>query len=986
MKIRHQRARRAPSLLLLMGVTLTLAGCQSPVVPDVEGSIEGSVTVGSGSPLGGVTATLDPGGQSVETNADGSFTFADLAPGSYTVTISGFPSGVTFPSPSRPVTVPPAGGAARVDFVGAWPPVAAQALDPPPGVVGEAYTVSLTATGGDGTYSWAISAGALPVGLALNATSGTISGTPTNAESVTTTATVSSGDGQSDDIDIDFSIYPVLEVTTETLPEAVVGTPYMATLAASGGDGSATWSLAAGALPSGVAMDSSSGALSGTVNAAGSATFTVRATSGDEQVAERELLISAWAPLEIDADPPVSGIVGVPYTHVWTAAGGTGPYTWTVSGGSLPDGLTLDPSTGELSGTPTSSGSFDFSVSVTSADGQAAEVSATLETFAVLVLSAPDLGSGVVGSAYTGSLSASGGDGSFSWSVTEGTLPQGLTLDMATGAITGTPTMVESRDFSIRVQSGDGQTADAEAMIVVWAELMIEVDTPPNGVVGVDYSHTWVASGGPGAHEWAITAGTPPEGLTLDPETGELSGTPTSAQLSEFTVSVTSTDGQSAEANVTVGTFDPLEFPAPDLPDGLVGAAYSGSLVASGGDGQLTWSLAEGTLPSGLLLSGSTGMISGTANAAGSPTATVRVESGDGQSVERMIQIDVWNVLTVTDSPVTDGQIEIDYQGGLEATGGDGQYSWTVTAGALPAGMALEPATGTLMGAPTTTGEFDFTAQVTSGDGQTAEGIFAFRVTLNPNSVCSSFPDSEVAAFADEVVAADVRTELGLDPADDITCGALTTITRLAVSDGGTDLAGLQNLTALDYLNIDSNGVTSLAPLSTLTALGDLRFSYNQITDISPLTGMTSIWRLRLEGNPIADFSVLSTLTGLTTVGLGETGITDLAPVVSLPVLTWLSVPMNGITDISMISTMTGLDFLNLRGNALTDISAVSALTSIRDLVLDQNPDLANVQPILDNPGITTGDRIFLRQTSVSCADVTLLEATGAEIRSDCSQ
>lgn len=1143
MKIRHSLVRARPgrtAIALASSLLLALAACETPVALDIEGSISGSVTIGSGRPLTGVTVTLDPGGQSVVTGTDGSYAFNGLTPGAYTVTISGFPAGLGFSTTTQSTSVPSAGGTVRNDFAGTWPPVVAEAVAPPSGVVGVEYSLTLSATGGDGNYTWSVSTGSLPEGLALGPSDGVINGSPTTASTVSFTGTATSGDGQSDDVEVVISIYPVLDIAAPSLPDGVVGTAYTATLSAEGGDDSYMWSVVSGALPAGLSLNGSTGSLSGAGSAAGQFTFTVRVTSGDEQVAEREITISTWAELEIEADPAPSGVVATPYAHPWVAVGGSGSNEWAVVSGTLPDGLTLNPSTGELSGTPATAGSFDFSISVTSSDGQSDEAAVTVETFEPLQFPTPNLASGIVGSGYDQALAANGGDGQLSWSVTAGTPPTGLILDTGNGTISGTATTAESQTFTVRVESGDGQTAAVEITISVWDALAIESGIPPSGVVAEPYAHLWTAVGGSGANVWAVASGTLPDGLMLDPSNGELSGTPTNAGSLNFAISVTSADGQSDEVAATVATFEPISFPLIELPSGVVGSMYDESLAASGGDGQFSWTITEGTLPQGLTLGANTGDMTGTTSSAGSQTFTVHVESGDGQSDEQSLTINVQPVLAITTPTVADGEIDIDYDGDIDATGGDGDYAWALTVGSLPTGMTLDPGTGALVGAPTGTGNFDFTAEVTSGDGQTAEGAFALRVTLNPTSACSSFPDSEVVAFADEIVEADVRSALGLGPMADITCGALPPLTSLFLSTGVSSLAGVQNLTELqaligstgtiddlspvagltglnslslvgysitdlspigslpslasltldnnqistldqltgltqlqwltmrdnllvdldgvenatsltgltltrnqltdlsalnsltgltrfeagqnplsdlsalsghtglldvgvrrtqvsdltplaaltllEELDIDSSNVFSLAPLTGLTALADLAFSYNQITDLSPLSGKTSIWRLRLEGNPISDFSALSTLTGLRTIGLGETGITDLTPVVALPSLTWLSVPMNGITDISVISTMSGLEFLNVRGNALTDISAVSTLTSIRDLVLDQNPDLSNVQPILDNPGVTGGDRVFLRETSVSCADVALLEATGADIRSDCGQ
>ncbi len=85
-----------------------------------------------------------------------------------------------------------------------------------------------------------------------------------------------------------------------------------------------------------------------------------------------------------------------------------------------------------------------------------------------------------------------------------------------------------------------------------------------------------------------------------------------------------------------------------------------------------------------------------------------------------------------------------------------------------------------------------------------------------------------------------------------------------------------------------------------------------------------------------------------------------------------------------MLSGLTNLTRLFLDDNSITDIGALSGLTSLIFLHLTNNPNLTDIQPLLDNTGLSAGDTVYLRSTNVSCADVAALQAKGVDVISDC--
>jgi hypothetical protein len=279
-----------------------------------------------------------------------------------------------------------------------------------------------------------------------------------------------------------------------TLPAAVAGKSYDATLTASGGLAPYTWSVTSGSLPASLVLNPATGQLSGVPDAAGNSTFTltVQDQSNPPQTSSTTASISIAAPLmAVTASGIPDGVVGEPFATNLTATGGTPPFTWSVTPGSLlPAGLSLNPS-GALSGTPTNaspSGTMT-SVTVTDAASPAQSVAGiiTVRVGAKLTVTSPAmLPAAQATKAYTATLAATGGIGSPTWTVTSGALPTGLTLNAATGKITGTPTAAGNSAFTLSVQdqSNPPQVNSSTASIDVSAAPDFTLTLPASLSVG----------------------------------------------------------------------------------------------------------------------------------------------------------------------------------------------------------------------------------------------------------------------------------------------------------------------------------------------------------------------------------------------------------------------------------------------------------------------------------------------------------------------
>ncbi len=385
----------------------------------------------------------------------------------------------------------------------------------PGGTVGVAYSASLAASGGTPGYSWSLASGSLPGGLTLSA-AGQIAGTPTTTGPYSFTVQVSDSGSPAQTATKSLSISvaatppPTLSISTSSLLGGTVGVTYSASLAASGGTPGYSWSLASGSLPGGLTL-SAAGQIAGTPTTTGPYSFTVQVSDSGSpaQTATKSLSISVAAPppppLSISTSSLPNGTVGVAYNATVSATGGTAGYSWSIVSGLLPAGLTMAATSGQISGTPSAAGNYDFTLQVT--DSGAPAQTAT-QSYSVNVAANPPVITttslaAVQNSPYTSTLAASGGVPPYAWLLADGSLPAGLTLS-STGVISGTPTVSGTSSFTVGVTDADNQTASQA--------LSITVSAPPAGlthgplVVGSN-SHWFVDTTGKavalsGSHTW----------------------------------------------------------------------------------------------------------------------------------------------------------------------------------------------------------------------------------------------------------------------------------------------------------------------------------------------------------------------------------------------------------------------------------------------------------------------------------------------------
>ncbi len=480
----------------------------------------------------------------------------------------------------------------------------------PQGVVSASYTGTLSVTGGTAPYTWSIASGQLPAGLSLAPNTGVISGTPTASGSYSFGVSVvdSSSSAQSATATVPLTVAAApatptaLTINSTSLPSGTIGSGYSSSLQASGGTAPYTWSFISGNLPAGLSLNTSTGLISGTPTASGTATFTAAVADAGSPAQTKSVTLSlvvAPVSLAITSSALPAGTQSSSYSRALQAAGGASPYTWSISSGALPAGLSLAPSTGLVSGTPTASGNFSFGVTVKDAGSPAQTTTATITLSLVaagapLAISSTTLPGGTSNQPYSATLNATGGTAPYSWA--SSALPAGLSLAQTTGVISGTPTAsgTTSPTFTVTDSSSPAQTKSVALSLVIAAPaapaLTISASLPA-GTANTAYSSQMSATGGTPAYTWSITTGSLPAGLTLAATTGIISGTPTASGTSNFTATVSDNGNpaqtKSAATSIVVAAAAPPPGPGTTWyvrPDG--GSRYSAGHTSGQCDGK----------------------------------------------------------------------------------------------------------------------------------------------------------------------------------------------------------------------------------------------------------------------------------------------------------------------------------------------------------------------------------------------------------------
>lgn len=417
----------------------------------------------------------------------------------------------------------------------------------------------------------------------------------------------------------------VLSPPSGALPGGTIGQVYSQTITADDELLPTLFIIDSGSLPPGLLL-TNLGTIQGTPTAAGSYTFTVNADA-PPRTGTATYTIEIAEPVSLELSPATlsDGTVGTTYSEWLSTSGGEQPYSYEIVEGSLPDGITLVGA--NITGTPTSSGTSTFKVKVTDSASATGEIEYVLTVNPRTPVVTPNLeflAAGHVGTPYSALIGAAQGISPYTFSITGGTLPPGLTLSTINGniaSISGMPSTSGTFEFTVGItDSGGGTPGTGSSTFKIVIQSGGPAITPSEETValktGEPHSKTINASGGASPYAFE-TSGTLPPGLSFhyDGELAEITGTPTVAGTYVFEVILTDANQNSTSATYTyvVGSQSGLSLTPSGgaLPEAMVGENYHQPVTASGGTGPVLYSLASGKLPKGLILNISTGELNG---------------------------------------------------------------------------------------------------------------------------------------------------------------------------------------------------------------------------------------------------------------------------------------------------------------------------------------------------------------------------------------
>ncbi|HJW34438.1 MAG TPA: putative Ig domain-containing protein [Holophagaceae bacterium] len=604
--------------------------------------------------------------------------------------------------------------------------------------------------------------GTLPPGLAVDPTTGHITGTPTTPGLYTVTiqaTNASNAATQTLNITVLPSVPLSLGYNTPMAFAANAGIPVQgATLGAATPGIPTTFAVTSGSLPAGLSIDGATGNITGAPTTPGIVPFTVTATNGTRTATSSlNYTITPAGSLALAYATPVTFTAG---TAIATQAATLSPLTpgvpttLALTSGSLPPGLTFNATTGDITGTPTTPGVYSFIVTVTNGTRSAIAV----PTYTVTPASPLTLGyttpvQFTQGTAIATQFATVGNATpgvSTTLAVTGGSLPAGLSLNAATGAITGTPTTPGVYPFTVAATNGTrNATSTPTYTVVPSAALTVSYASPQFFPVGsaITSQLPTLANATPGvATTYAVTSGTLPAGLSLNTSDGLISGTPSATGVSTFTITATNgtrsaTSTPTYVVEVTAALI--LDYTTPQTFPPNVAITTQSPTLTNGTPGVSTiYAVISGSLPTGLTLNPD-GTITGTPTVANTYAFTIQATNGTRtatKAVTYTIQNPAPTGLFYT-TPVTYTSGFVISPNNPNPTGG-APTSYAVTSGALPAGLTLNTATGVITGTPTASGSFSVTITGSNAGGSVAQTLsitvlapITAALTANPDTI-----------------------------------------------------------------------------------------------------------------------------------------------------------------------------------------------------------------------------------------------------------
>lgn len=536
------------------------------------------------------------------------------------------------------------------------------------------------------------------MGLSLNATTGILSGVPLQPGTFAIDITASNALGTSSPQPIQVviqtlpSVTPPL-ITSATSANGLAGTAFSHQIQAT----NSPTHFFGTSIPSGLTLNSAIGLISGTPIAIGNFTTQIYAANSGGTATQTLTIVIASALPEITSSGNATAQVGSSFQHQIIASNLPSSY----GASNLPSGVTLNATSGRISGIPTAAGNATVTISASNSAGTTSQaLTITILTAAPIITSA-STSNGTFGTTYSNQITATNNPTQF----TATGLPVGLTINATTGLIRGIP--LEDGAFATKISAINAGGAGNQTLTLLIAPILPRITSlgTATAQVGSSFSYRITASNLPrfyGASNLSI-------GLTLNATSGEISGAPTTTGNAMLTISASNGAGTASRTlALTILPATPIISSA-TTSNGTIGTAYSHQITATGSPTQYSIT----SLPTGLTLNAKTGLISGTPLTDGSFVAKISATNAGGTGTQMLTIFIASKVPQITSPGTTTAQVGKSFSYNIAASNIPRIYA----ASNLPSGLSIGATKGNISGIPTTAGNATVTISASNTAG-----------------------------------------------------------------------------------------------------------------------------------------------------------------------------------------------------------------------------------------------------------------------------
>jgi hypothetical protein len=476
-------------------------------------------------------------------------------------------------------------------------------------------------------------------------------------------------------------------------------------------------------LPAGLSINTLIGRISGTPTSYGNSyalIFPEGGTTGDGGFEQVFFEISAGTPI-ITAGQTGSGKVGTAFSKTFTLTDSTNrPVTsWSATG--LPSWASINPTTGQITGTPQDSGSTTITLTATGPGGSSSETATISIAIGAPIITNGQTFTGKVGDMFFQALSLDDASDrpATSWSATN--FPAGLSINDS-GEIFGTPSAAGLFSSSITA-TGSGGTSEATSVgfTIAGGAPIITPGQTASGKVGTAFSKTFTLadSANRPATSWSATG--LPSWASINPTTGQITGTPQDVETATITLTATGPGGSDTEAaTISIAIGAPLITAGQTL-SGKVGDPLSATLAIEDALDRPAISWTATGLPTGISINSSTGVISGTPSGIGSSTATITASNGAGNSAPTSVSVTISaGAPIITAGQTINGQVGSAISSSVGLTDSTNRPATSYLFAGLPSWAGTNSSTGLITGTPTAIGTTTISVTAT-GPGGTSQ-------------------------------------------------------------------------------------------------------------------------------------------------------------------------------------------------------------------------------------------------------------------------